>query len=76
MHDIQAAANYLHSKGCSKVGVVGFCMGGALSLAASVLVDGLNAAVPFYGIPTKDLADPSLVKIVCLVLKLSNIVEI
>ena len=39
-------------------------MGGALSFAASVLVDNINAAAPFYGIPSKDLADPKLVKTV------------
>lgn len=51
VQDIQGAVNYLKSKGVEKIGVVGFCMGGALSLAASVLVDGVNAAAPFYGIP-------------------------
>ena len=38
VQDIQAAANYLHKNGVEKVGVVGFCMGGALSLASAVLV--------------------------------------
>jgi carboxymethylenebutenolidase len=34
-----------------KVAVVGFCLGGALTLAASCTVGGLAAAVPFYGLP-------------------------
>jgi carboxymethylenebutenolidase len=34
-----------------RVAVVGFCMGGALTLAAACAVDGLAAAVPFYGLP-------------------------
>jgi carboxymethylenebutenolidase len=34
-----------------KVGVVGFCLGGALTFAAARTVDGLAAAVPFYGLP-------------------------
>lgn len=59
VQDIQGAVEYLRSKGIEKIGIVGFCMGGALSLAASVHVDGLSAAVPFYGIPSPDLADPA-----------------
>jgi carboxymethylenebutenolidase len=37
---------------CSgKVAVTGFCLGGALTLASACTIDGLSAAVPFYGIP-------------------------
>jgi len=39
-------------------------MGGALAIASSVLVNGIHAAVPFYGIPAKTLADPKLAKTV------------
>lgn len=62
VQDIQGAVDYLKSKGVEKIGIVGFCMGGALSIAASVHVNGLNAAVPFYGIPSADLADPAKVR--------------
>jgi carboxymethylenebutenolidase len=41
----------------SKVGVTGFCLGGAISLAAACHVPGLSAAVPFYGIPRRDLVN-------------------
>jgi carboxymethylenebutenolidase len=34
-----------------KVGVIGFCLGGALTFAAARYVDGISAAVPFYGLP-------------------------
>lgn len=34
-----------------KVGVIGFCLGGALTFAAARYVEGLSAAVPFYGLP-------------------------
>jgi carboxymethylenebutenolidase len=34
-----------------KVAVTGFCLGGALTLAAACRLDGLAAAVPFYGLP-------------------------
>jgi carboxymethylenebutenolidase len=34
-----------------KVGVTGFCMGGAYTFAAAAYAPGVAAAVPFYGIP-------------------------
>ncbi len=33
-------------------------MGGALAIAAAVRCEGLSASAPFYGIPSKELADP------------------
>eukprot|EP00160_Parvularia_atlantis_P016017 Unigene4870_Nuclearia_a/m.14898 Unigene4870_Nuclearia_a/g.14898 ORF Unigene4870_Nuclearia_a/g.14898 Unigene4870_Nuclearia_a/m.14898 type:complete len:250 (-) Unigene4870_Nuclearia_a:53-802(-) len=46
-----------------KVAIMGFCMGGALSLAAAAKCQNrLDAAVPFYGIPPPQLADLSTVK--------------
>jgi carboxymethylenebutenolidase len=53
MQDIAGAVAFLkeHARGNGKVGVVGFCMGGALAFAASASVPGLSAVVPFYGIP-------------------------
>ncbi len=42
-----------------KIGVIGFCMGGALTIAAAVHIPHISAAVDFYGIPPKDLADPA-----------------
>ena len=59
MQDIRTAVKYLKSKGILKVGVVGWCMGGALSIAAAVHVPELSACVAFYGIPKKAFADPS-----------------
>jgi carboxymethylenebutenolidase len=61
--DIAAAAEYLKTHGAKKVGVVGYCMGGALSFASGVHVPALSAAAPFYGIPQKQLADVSKIKI-------------
>ncbi|GAB4825169.1 hypothetical protein Ancab_008044 [Ancistrocladus abbreviatus] len=60
--DIQAAVNWLKANGCKKVGVTGYCMGGALSIASSVLVPGVDAVVAFYGIPSPQLADPAQAK--------------
>ncbi len=37
---------------CSgKVGLTGFCMGGAYSFSAAAQLEGLSAVVPFYGVP-------------------------
>lgn len=60
--DIAGCAAHL-SHGGGKVGVTGFCMGGALTVAASVHVSGLAAGVCFYGIPPKELADPASIRI-------------
>ena len=63
VQDIQGAVNYLKSKGVEKVGITGFCMGGALAIASGVLVNGLDAAAPFYGIPSAELADSAKIKV-------------
>ncbi|KAL5573378.1 hypothetical protein UlMin_022975 [Ulmus minor] len=60
--DIGASVNWLKANGSKKVGVTGFCMGGALSIASSVLVPGVDAVVAFYGIPSSELADPAQAK--------------
>jgi carboxymethylenebutenolidase len=56
--DIRGAVQHL--KGMSgKVAVMGFCMGGALTVAACVHVPEADAGVCFYGIPPKEFADPA-----------------
>jgi carboxymethylenebutenolidase len=60
--DIRGAVEHLRSRG-SKVGVMGFCMGGALTVAAAVHVPGVSAAVCFYGIPPAEFADPAAIRI-------------
>ncbi|BAT92154.1 uncharacterized protein HKW66_Vig0217650 [Vigna angularis] len=60
--DISASVNWLKANGSKKVGVTGFCMGGALSIAGSVLVSEVDAAVAFYGVPSSQLADPAQAK--------------
>jgi carboxymethylenebutenolidase len=60
--DLRGAA--LELKGQSdKVAVVGFCMGGALTIAAAVHVHEVDAAVCFYGIPPKEFADPAKIRV-------------
>jgi carboxymethylenebutenolidase len=45
--DIQAAIR--HASQAGKVGVVGYCWGGLLSWRSACLLDGLSAAVTYYG---------------------------
>ena len=46
-----------HPRGTGKVAVTGFCLGGAMALAAACNVDGLAAAVPFYGLGKDEYAN-------------------
>ena len=55
--DVQGAARKLLSMGCGKVGVTGFCMGGALSFLTAATVPEISASAPFYGISKPHLAD-------------------
>lgn len=59
--DIRGAAQYLKRTG-AKVAVTGFCMGGALTLLASVFVEELDAAVCWYGFPPLDYIDATKIK--------------
>lgn len=54
LDEIAAAVRFVaaHDRCNGKVGVMGFCMGGALSFAAAATVPGLSAVVPFYGVPS------------------------
>ncbi|XP_053381782.1 putative carboxymethylenebutenolidase [Mercenaria mercenaria] len=61
--DVQGAARFLNSKGLRKVGVTGFCMGGALSLASAALAPEISAAAPFYGLPKPGLCDLSSIRV-------------
>jgi len=53
VEDVAGAVEYVvsHPRSTGHVGITGFCMGGAVALAAAANVPGLLAAVPFYGIP-------------------------
>lgn len=50
--EFKLATEYLKAHGAAKVGVVGFCMGGALTFAAAQHA-GVTAAAPFYGTPSE-----------------------
>jgi len=64
VEEIGAAAEIVkaHPRSNGHVGVIGFCLGGALSFAAASAVPTLEAAVPYYGIPPLDKYDLSKVK--------------
>ena len=49
--ELVECARYLKATGSPKVGVVGFCMGGALALIAAQHADDVTCAAPFYGTP-------------------------
>ena len=60
--DLRGAVQHLAAQG-RKVGTLGFCMGGALTVAAAVHVPELGAAVCFYGIPPAAFADPARIRV-------------
>ena len=59
--DVRGAVQYLKSSS-AKVGVTGFCMGGALTLLAAVNVPEVNAAVIWYGFPPLEYIDATKIK--------------
>jgi len=63
IEEIAGAVSYLqkHARANGKVGITGFCLGGAFSFRAATMIPELAAAVPFYGIPPADKADYSKV---------------
>lgn len=54
--DIRGAVRHL-KQDSPRVAVLGFCMGGALSLLAAIHVPELDAAVSWYGIPPEESGD-------------------
>ena len=60
--DVAGALAHLKAGG-EQAGVLGFCMGGALTLIAAANVPAADAAVCFYGIPPAEAADLSTVRI-------------
>jgi carboxymethylenebutenolidase len=60
--DLRGAAQHLQRQS-GKVAVMGYCMGGALTIAAAVHVPDFAAGVCFYGIPPKAFADPAKIRV-------------
>jgi carboxymethylenebutenolidase len=59
--DIGGAVTYLKTTS-SRVGVTGFCMGGALALLTAVFVPASDATVVWYGFPPLDYVDATKIK--------------
>jgi carboxymethylenebutenolidase len=59
---VRGAVQYL-KRNSAKVGLTGFCMGGAVTIIGAAKVTELSAAVAFYGIPPEQAAKPADVKI-------------
>ena len=57
--DLRGALQYLKNSGSLKCGVSGFCMGGALTVLATVMAPECDAAVSWYGYPPLDFVDAS-----------------
>ena len=63
MQDTIGAARYLRERGAQKVGVIGFCMGGALAMIAAMHGNEFDAASIWYGYPPAEAGDASKISI-------------
>jgi len=61
--DVRGAVQYLKAGGSTRVGVTGYCMGGALTLLTAVHVPEVDAAVIFYGYPPLEYVDAGKIKV-------------
>jgi carboxymethylenebutenolidase len=60
--DVRGAVQYLKASGSVKVGVTGFCMGGALTLLAAANAPEADASVVWYGYPPLEFVEASRIK--------------
>ncbi|MDE2363025.1 MAG: dienelactone hydrolase family protein [Hyphomicrobiales bacterium] len=60
---VRGAAQKLKGDGSAKVGITGFCMGGAMTILGAARVPEFSAGAPFYGLPPAAAAGPADVKI-------------
>ncbi len=60
--DIRGAVQFLKTR-ASKVGITGFCMGGALTLLALTQSPEVDAGVVWYGCPPLEFIDASKIKV-------------
>jgi carboxymethylenebutenolidase len=64
MADLAAVVRHLAADPrAGAVGIVGFCLGGGVALAAAGHVEGLAAAAPFYGLPPPPWLAPERVRV-------------
>ena len=60
--DVRGAVQALKARGCARVGVTGYCMGGALTLLALTMAPEADAGVVWYGYPPLEFVDASKIK--------------
>lgn len=60
--DIRGAVQHLKAAGAPKVGVTGFCMGGALTLLTLTMAPEADAGVVWYGLPPLAYVDASKIQ--------------
>ena len=61
-NDVRGAVQYLKGTGSAKVGVTGYCMGGALTVLSLSMAPEADAGVVWYGLPPLDYVDASKIK--------------
>jgi carboxymethylenebutenolidase len=59
---VRGAVQYLKRNG-AKVGLTGFCMGGALTIIGACKIPEISAAVCFYGVPPETVAKPADIRV-------------
>ena len=60
--DIRGAVQFLRQTS-AKVGAIGFCMGGALSILTAVYVPEVHAVVDWYGVPPAEAGDTRTIRV-------------
>ena len=59
---VRGAVDYLARSG-ARVGLTGFCMGGAITVMGAATIPGLSAAAAFYGLPPDGVIQPGSIDI-------------
>ena len=60
--DVRGAVQALKSRGAARVGVTGYCMGGALTILAMAMAPEADAGVVWYGYPPLEFVDASKIR--------------
>ncbi|NDY91196.1 dienelactone hydrolase family protein [Ideonella livida] len=60
--DVRGALQWLQAGGSPRVGVTGYCMGGALTLLSTVFCPEADAAAAWYGFPPLAYLDPARIR--------------
>ena len=60
--DVRGAAQHLKTLG-GPVAVMGYCLGGALTIIAAAKVPEVDLAICYYGIPPAEAADPASIRV-------------